>query len=263
MDIDTSAATVCELTESAQCELQSLRLEFLASPADLAQASGIVKTPGDRDFLDTDICPMESEEFIGTGDDLKLSIVSLEIDLAFVTYLDDLKIPEVCEDYRESLTAQTNDLEDRVTSLELDRPEIAEILYKLSFSTEASADDYEEFELTLAFDSALDAGTITLEDSGFKVLAAYNDFCDVDTLGSTEDDAQAIEDYNAALTYDLYIASQAETLCVARNQMFLDELANVDTQTSADDELLRKTLDAVFDFQRVDGALDIVGTRLG
>ena len=115
----------------------------MASSADLAQDSGIVKVPGDRDFLDTDICPKDNEEFIGTGDDLKLSIVSLEIDLAFETYLDDVKIPDVCETYRVRLTAQTNDLQDRVASLESNRPEIAEILYKLSFSSEASADEYE------------------------------------------------------------------------------------------------------------------------
>ena len=186
----------------------------MASEAELTEDSGVVKTPGDRDYLDTDICPMESELLISTGDDLKLSIESLEVELAFKTYLDDLKIPEVCETYRESLTAQTNELQDLLTAF--DHPEIAEILYKLSTS-EASVEDFEKFELKATFDNSVANNFFELEDSGYKILQAYNDFCDVETLGFTDDDAQAIEDYNTALTYELYINGQSKTACEDRD----------------------------------------------
>lgn len=129
---------------------------------------------------------------------------------------------------------------------------IGAVLYKLTslYGNTQTQSEYEELVLADRYETAMTERS--LEDSGYSVLQAYNTYCDTATLGDTRNDEQAIVDYNNALTYEKFVDEQTEDSCVSRHNKYL---ADIDDSGVHD---LDEMIEMIFDFQTVDGALDVI-----
>ena len=99
-DITSNSDALCELAELLTCDISLQRGELSASDADKTEISGYVKQPGERVEPEADVCPVFSDTFETTGIDLETGIDDLEVDLAFNTFMQDIRIPEECSSYR-------------------------------------------------------------------------------------------------------------------------------------------------------------------
>ena len=108
LQLSDYANALCQLLDDPTCTSDFLRSNFNGSGEEQTADSGIIKEPGDRVRLATDVCPVS---FVNAGMDLEASVEALESNTAFKSWMEEIRIPEECTAYRLVLNAQTIEVE--------------------------------------------------------------------------------------------------------------------------------------------------------
>ena len=177
--IDTTSGALCDLDEDGDkpCNKETLKAIFDGDDAIAKnQVSPYEKQPGARVALSTDVCPQEFSEWAQDGEDLLNSIATHSDDLSFQAWIDTVRIPEECIEYRNFLDKQTT-VTIPTAILAFDNSAIADVLYFLREGDEgASSADWSAGFYDNIFVPALDDG-LAIQEGEYVVQEAYKTYC--------------------------------------------------------------------------------------